>query len=54
MRIVRLRHTAEHWTAATPAERPGAALRRWMAVAIVAGVGLCLICCGVVGYLIMG
>ncbi|MGC9397209.1 MAG: hypothetical protein ACP5J4_20380 [Anaerolineae bacterium] len=54
MRIVRMRHTAEHWTAATPAEGPGTALRRWMAVAIVAGVGLCLACCSVVGYFITG
>lgn len=53
MRIVRMRHTAEHWTAAMPAVGLGTA-RRWMAAAIVAGVGLCLTCCGVVGYLIMG
>lgn len=54
MRIVRMRHTAEHWSAATPADKLTAGTRRWMAVAIVAGVGLCLTCCGVVGYLILG
>lgn len=53
MRIVRLRHTAEHWTAATPAEELVMASRRWMAVAIVAGVGLCLACCSVVGYFLI-
>ena len=53
MRIVRLRHHAVHWTAAMPAEERVMASQHVMRVGIVAGLVLCLACCGTVGYFLL-